>query len=404
MSDRRSRNSNTGECILRRRSLLIVTITFAISSPALVMGQSETATHSRAEVRHTFPLSHFYDTPNPLPPGKPGELIRKEEFDEYDLSPSVSVMRILYHSRSADGHDVASSGVVLYPERTPPPGGWPVIAWAHDLNGISRLCAPSLSRNLQHGPLLSMYVNLGYAVVATDYTGLGTAFPNAFSDMGSNASDVIYSLPAAHAALPQLGSRWVAIGTGDGTRAVVTVARLEFQLRDPDYLGAIALGDLADLHERYQQPDLDSLIFLVYGTKTVFPDFKLSDTLTAEGHALLLQLEAACGGLRSQSKINDLIKADWQNNHPVQEYFAQNRLGEKATYGPILAITSEPDANGPASKIFARMCAQGDRVELDRYEVADPGDIIGDSVRAQIAWIQDRFAARSAPTNCPVRH
>jgi len=35
--------------------------------------------------------------------------------------------------------------------------------------------------------LLSMYVSLGYAVVASDYTGLGTDYRNAFRDIESNA-------------------------------------------------------------------------------------------------------------------------------------------------------------------------------------------------------------------------
>jgi len=62
-----------------------------------------------------------------------------------------------------------------------------VIAWAHDLSGMARQCAPSLTRNLNRGPLLSMYVSLGYAVVASDYTGLGTDYRNAFRDIESNA-------------------------------------------------------------------------------------------------------------------------------------------------------------------------------------------------------------------------
>ena len=87
-----------------------------------------------------------------------------------------------------------------------------MIAWAHDLTGVARQCAPSLARNLQHGTFLAMYVNMGYAVVATDYTGLGSNFGNAFADTPSNALDVIYSIPAARRALPQLGSRWIAMG------------------------------------------------------------------------------------------------------------------------------------------------------------------------------------------------
>ena len=204
------------------------------------------------EIRRTFPLTKFYDTPRPLVPNNPGSLIRYEEFDEYDLPPEVLAVRILYHSRSASGQDVAASGVVLYPDAKVPVGGWPVIAWAHALNGVARQCAPSLARNVQHGPFLSMYVNLGYAVVATDYTGLGTSFRNAFSDIPSNATDVIYSVPAARVAVPQLGSRWVAIGIGEGGPAVLGVAELEHEIRDPNYLGSIAISGLDDLQDRYE--------------------------------------------------------------------------------------------------------------------------------------------------------
>src|SRR5215469_585014 len=69
---------------------------------------------------HTLPLTSFYDTPEPLPAGKPGQLIRAEQFDEYRLSYEVSAYRILYHSVSSQGKDVAVSGVVLLPEGTPP--------------------------------------------------------------------------------------------------------------------------------------------------------------------------------------------------------------------------------------------------------------------------------------------
>ena len=100
-------------------------------------------------------------------------------------------------------------------EKKPPAGGWPVIAWAHETTGVSRQCAPSLMRNVGHGPFLSMYVNLGYAIVATDYTGLGTNFRNAFMDAQSNATDVIGSVSAARAAVPQLGAKWIVVGEGE---------------------------------------------------------------------------------------------------------------------------------------------------------------------------------------------
>src|SRR2546425_12578640 len=179
-----------------------------------------------------LPLTKFYDTPNPLPADKPGKLIRSEPFDEYVLPYQISAIRILYHSRSPRGEDVAVSGVVLVPDGTPPAGGWPVIAWAHDFIGSARQCAPSLQKNLNKGPLLSMYAGLGYAVVASDYAGLGTSFPNAALDMRSNALDVINAVAAARAALPQLGTSWVVAGYAQGSPVATGVAEAASEIGD----------------------------------------------------------------------------------------------------------------------------------------------------------------------------
>ncbi|HYA23710.1 MAG TPA: hypothetical protein VEF05_06090 [Terriglobales bacterium] len=358
----------------------------------------------KPEIRRTFPLTKFYDTPHPLPAGKPGELIRKEEVEEYDLPPGVLAVRILYHSRSAAGEDVATSGVVLHPDANPPPGGWPLIAWAHDLKGVARQCAPSLVRNLQHGPFLSMYVNLGYAVVATDYTGLGTNFRSAFSDMQSNALDVIYSIPAARAALPQLGSRWITIGTGEGGLAAVGVSERESEIRDQNYLGAILISGVDDLQDRYAHPEPASLLFLAYGTRTVYPDFEVRDVLTEKALPLYARIEQACGeATEIKLSASEMLKPGWENNRFVKEYFNRNRPGQRQAFGPLLVIAGGSSPGMPASevsRVMARICGQGDRVQFENYAEADPGSVIGESVRDQISWIQGRFAGRPAPTNC----
>ncbi len=189
----------------------------ALFAGATTFAQSQAPASAKpSHAPRTLPLTKFYDTPNPLPTGKPGELIRSESFGEYDLPYEISAVRILYHSRSPSGGDVAASGVVLLPDGTPPASGWPVIAWAHDFIGSARQCAPSLRRSLNEEALLSMYVGVGYAVAASDYAGLGTSFPNATLGMRSYALDVIYSIPAARAALPQLGTKWVVAGNSQG--------------------------------------------------------------------------------------------------------------------------------------------------------------------------------------------
>jgi hypothetical protein len=364
-----------------------------------------------SQILRTLPLTSFYDTPHPLPAGKPGELIRSEPFEEYELPPEVSAIRILYHSRSTSGEDVATSGVVLIPsDEKPPAGGWPVIAWAHGATGVARPCAPSLMRNVGHGPFLSMYVNLGYAVVATDYAGLGTNFRNAFLDAKSNATDVIGSISAARAAVPQLGARWIVMGEGDGSLAAVAVAEKQNEIREAGYLGSIAISGLADAKELFahstQLPSSSMFTFLAYGIKTVFPQFQVTDMLTEKALLLHQQIEQNCGetALIAQLPPAETLKPGWENNEFIKQYFTRNSLGQTQARGAILVISADADRAVPitvAEPIIDRMCKQGDRVQWERYLNLDPGRVIGDSVRDQIAWIEARFAGRPAPANCP---
>jgi Secretory lipase len=392
-------------------------IAIAIALPLLAMGITcaqrapEPSRRSDLLRASALPLTKFYDTPNPLPAGQPGELIRSQPFDEYELPLSVSAVRILYHSRSASGEDVAVSGVVLYPYgKRPPAGGWPVIAWAHAGTGIARQCAPSLMRNVGHGPFLSMYVNLGYAVVATDYAGLGTRFRNAFLDGPSNASDVINSVLAARAAVPQLGARWIVMGEAEGALAATGVAEKENEVRDPNYLGGIAISVLASARESYEHSVNGSssamLPSLAYGVKTVYPQFQGTDILTEKALPLYNQLEQTCSPERTTPELSlaEIVKPGWETNPFVRKYFDRNEIGQTRAYSPIFVITGDADPAIPPTtraQAFARMCKQGDRVQWERYPGLDSGQVIGESVRDQIGWIEARFAGRASPTNCP---
>ncbi len=367
------------------------------------------APERRSEVLHGLPITKFYDTPDPLPAGKPGALIRSEEFDEYELPFSVSAVRILYHSQSATGDDVAASGVLLFPyDKKPPLGGWPVIVWAHSPAGVARACAPSLMRNLGHGPVLAMYVNLGYAVVVPDYTGLGTNFPNAFLDGPSNATDVIHSVTAARAALPQLGARWVVMGESGGGLTVVAVAEKENEIRDSGYLGGIAISDLASAREIYGYatpgPSSVMLTFLAYGIKTVYPQFQITDMLTEKALALYRDIEQTCSQARTIPALSPLqtVKPRWESNAFVRQYFVRNDPGERRAYGPLLVISGNADQSKMATttQAITRMCKQGDQVQWEQYPDPDRGSLLGDSVRDQIGWIEGRFGGRPYTTNC----
>ncbi len=360
-------------------------------------------------VTRTIPLTPFYDTPDPLPAGKPGELIRFEQAYEYHLSYRASKFRILYHSRSPQGKDVAASGVVLVPDGAPPKGGWPVIAWAHEFTGSARQCAPSLLKNLNEGPLISMYASIGYAVVATDYSGLGTKFPYAALDIPSNALDMIYSIPAARAALPELGTNWVAVGYAQGANVATGVAETAGQIGVAGYLGAIGVAGVAEPKEMFEDFDNGTqstlLVFLAGGIHAVFPDFRPEELLTEQGLRFYRSIGGGCElGTDSSPAAEGMLRPGWQNESNVKKFFSRNALGSRPAAGPLLVISGETDPTFPSAltaKAVGRLCEQKDRVLLVRYPGSNASEVLENSLSEQISWIRARFSGLPAPGNCP---
>lgn len=353
----------------------------------------------------TLPLTSFYDA-HPLPRGKVGELIRSEPIDEYDLPFEVSVVRILYDSRTANGEDVAVSAVVLVPDGKPPASGWPVIAWAHEFRGAARQCAPSLMKNLGAAPFLAMYANLGYAVVATDYSGLGADSGNPVLDMQSNAFDVIYSVPAARAAVPEIGPKWIAVGTFQGGLAAVAVA--ESEVRDPNYLGSVAFSGVADAQSAYQHflhaSSNRMLLVLASTVKALYPKFEVADMLKDDAIPAYKNVVQTCGGETKPEFTSEMLKPFWEKNPFVKDFFGRNTPGQKRAQSPILVISGEADlaiSTEMTAATVARMCKQGDRILFLKYPDLDAGGVMGASVADQLSWIKARFAGDAAPSNCP---
>jgi len=378
------------------------------------IGRAQASAAPGARIMHRrlrpLPITEFYNVPKSFPAGKPGDLIRAEEYDDYELPYQIVVKRILYYSRSAAGDDVAVSGVVLIPPGNPPSTGWPVIAWAHGFSGIGRQCAPSLMRNIESGPLLAMYVRLGYAVVATDYAGLGTDSRNAAVDLPSHATDVINSIPAARAAVPNLASGWLVMGKSEGALVALAVNEMESGIGDPAFLGSVSLTGIAQpetIYQRFAQgkgPSPGKLAILAYAIKTVFPGFPLETMLTPKGVSLYTEAGQSCLEAESQPvAAAAILQPGWEQNKFVQEFFRRNAFGLKTAKHPILIISGAANPMMTPSmteSAVARLCQHGDVVQWYDFPGLDSGQLIGASVRDPIAWIQGRFAGQSAPTTC----
>jgi len=116
--------------------------------------------------------ARFYLLPHPLPRRPAGTLIRAERVP-LPLHPPATIWRILYHSRSASGRDMAVSGFAIVPASAAK-GVRPVYAWAHGSSGQADRCAPSRDFPDNLPPYGGRLVGRNAVLVATDYQGLGT--------------------------------------------------------------------------------------------------------------------------------------------------------------------------------------------------------------------------------------
>jgi pimeloyl-ACP methyl ester carboxylesterase len=261
------------------------------------------------------------------------------------------------------------------------------------------------------------YVLLGYAVVATDYAGLGIEGRHAFVDMQTNAADVVNSVPAARAAVHSLGAHWVAIGHSQGGLAALGVAQLQAKLRDPNFLGTVALAGAGDLEEGIRiiiaakQPFFSGLLaFIAYGAKTVEPDLDLQQILTNRALELYnASVEDGCraaAGAFTALSSDAVFKPGWDGNEHMQRYLARNRPGAQPTYGPLFIVTggADPIFREPASRtVLGRLCAGGRAVQRNVYAGLGHDPVVYGSLRDQLAWIAGRFSGQPTPSSCPSR-
>jgi pimeloyl-ACP methyl ester carboxylesterase len=410
----------TGTFLIRRTAaamlssallaVAIVRLSHADSAP-VPRSLAEAVTMEQADA---LPRTAFYETPA-LSGSKPGALLRRESFAGYAVPSGATAVRILYHSLSSEGAQVATSAVVLVPPGPAPAGGWPVIAWAHGTSGVARMCAPSLQKDMEYGEegLMPM-VRAGFAVVATDYHGLGTAGAHEYVNKIAQGRDVIYSVPAARAAVPSLGRRWVVIGHSQGGLAAWSVAEMEAGLHDPNYLGAVSVagaGDLKAILTGMGDPGSDAafyLTYMAYAIHVLSPEFKPSDML--EGAALARYENATTKGCWNYAYASFLglppgkiVKPGWDRTAAAEKLFKIDELGVAPIGGPMLVIAGEGDQTVPIASMrdtVQKACRNGIALTFRSYPGLDHDPTMDQSTPDQLAWVRDRFAGKASTGNC----
>ena len=304
---------------------------------------------------------------------------------------------------------------MLIPRGRPPAGGWPLIAWAHGTSGVARRCAPSLQKDLEYAELgLGGMVQAGFAVVATDYHGLGTPGPHQYVNKLAQARDVIYSVPAARRAVPSLGRRWAAVGHSQGGVAMWGVAELEAEIHDPDYLGAVSVAGSGDLRVGLERMAGSGdaaafyLAYMAYAIRARSPAFEVERMLTGRslGHYPAATTRG-CWYYAYASYLDvhggPVLKKGWDGDPAVRRFIDDNRMGEVPMARPFLVVAGEADRTVPfdlVKQTVARACAAGHPLALRSYPGLDHSETMREGTGDILQWIRDRYDGRPVAGEC----
>lgn len=302
-------------------------------------------------------VSAFYTWTKSIP-NKPGELLRTETINDpqVKLENASENLRILYSSTSGQDSKtpIIVSGSIHLPKGTPPKGGWPVVLWGHGTVGVADRCAPSSAgRSYRDVQYLNRWLQEGFAVVATDYEGLGVAGPHLLINVPSLAFSVLDSGRAALKAKLPLDNKIVIVGQSQGGAAAVAASSYSATYApDLNIKGSIGTGVIyrdpeapASSNQLALNPHVvsPSIGYGIYGflvTQSLNPDLRVEDVYTPAAASLVEQARYGClSSVFGDIEYAALTPAAALNPNPPEKYrLIQEKQSQAYGYYPTLKI------------------------------------------------------------------
>lgn len=361
-------------------------------------------------------LSPFYRWEERLPE-KPGVLLREETLPrQHDMDAADVSLRILYTSTDVRWRSgfIPVSGTLYLPAGTAPSGGWPLLAWGHGTAGIADTCAPSwTTHDKRDATYLDRWLRAGFAVVVTDYQGLGGPGPHPYLYWQAEARSILDSARAAFSARPKLiANRVVVAGQSQGAGAALGVARLAREYApDVQVLGIVATGPNSTFPEGPVSLPVrnSSNMFLSFASGGLRDDGpKIDDIVSPRGRQLLDTARRACtdelGALAKSLKVRGLSDA----LSISMEQLAPNRIPVTdmpmgPTHFPLLIATGmDDDTVEPVRQhaVVAALCASDNNVTWRRYEGLDHDDALNGSFDDSLVFARSLLAGDKVGGNC----
>ena len=354
----------------------------------------------------------FYAPPSPMAKKPPGTIILSEAID---APAGAKAWRILYHSRSVDGRDIAVSGVVVVPTAAAAPkGGRTVVTWAHGTTGLADQCAPSKAVDAAANiPFVGPLLDDGYVVVATDYEGLGPPGVHPYLVGESEGRGVLDAARAARVLkAAAAGDDVLVAGHSQGGQAALFAGELAASYApELHVLGVAAAAPAADVEHILPFAGGISggaayLVMGIQGFHTAYPQADPASVLTPEALAKASIATTGC-----QNDVNDayatvagsVLAHDPLSIPEIQQLLHQNSAGNRPAGAPLLIVQGTADGTIPKllTDAFAKKaCAAGDTVDYRTYDGATHGTVIVAAQDDVVSWLADRAQGKPAPTTC----
>jgi hypothetical protein len=371
----------------------------------------------------------FYTPPSPLPAGQPGDVIRSRAAT-YTLDPighapqnGVRSTQVMYRSTDALGQPMAVTGTVLVP--TAPWLGFgprPLVTYGVGTRGLGDDCAPSytLTQGADYeGLFIQALLDKGWAVVVSDYQGLGT--PGVHTYMVGPAQGRAV-LDAARAALRLPGTGLTStspvgiMGYSQGGSSAGWAAQLESTYApELNVKGTAAGGVPGDLEATAEF--LDGSLFVAFalmaslGLDAAYPELNLETYLNAEGEELLETAQDMClvdvDGFATLLDVAFTNIDDYVTTNPLDTPAWQARLDEVQLGGtkpaaPVFQYHGPIDEIVPfqqAADLRRTWCNRGANVT---WSVLPAEHALGlvEGVGPAIAWLDARFLGIPTFGNC----
>ncbi len=363
----------------------------------------------------------FYTPPSPLPAGTAGDVIwHRVANTSIANDNNATAYEILYRSTDVAGNAIAVSGTVLVPRAAWTGGGTrPLTAYATGTQGWDDSCAPSRSMtagNFDEAFAVTNLLRRGWAVVVTDYPGLGTPGDHQYNVGISEGRAVLDALRAATRLAPAGLSAATKVGVegysqGGGAAGWVAQQHLGYA-PELNIVGIAAGGTPANLQAVKNNIDGSAFFAFLAGTaigfRAAYPALNVDRYLNTYGRASIATLNTLCQIpallLFATREIRDFTTGaiDPTTQPDFTAALNANNLGGSRPSVPLLVyhgIWDEVIPYSVAQRVHRQWCATGIRARLAGY----PAEHVSTQLLAQIEvvnWLADRIAGRTAPTNC----